>query len=247
MSDEREGNNDANSQNGGNASPEPKGDDVLKKLQEEVETLKRQYKGSTDEALRLKEENERLKEAASKPVSISEDEIQKTIDEKGFSEAFGKLINPLKQQLDDLLNERSNQIYQSFKLAHKGLENADVEGRFNDELKKLKGVYSINEAMEKAYKLAGGPEAENATVEEKKEAQDDEDAEKTEEVVLKNGSGSENNGAPSSSKTPAEALAKQISDLEYEAAVLSNSGRSGAAMELLAKADVLRSQQKKKK
>lgn len=245
MEDKREG-NDANSQNGGNASPEPKGDDALKKLQEEVETLKRQYKGSTDEALRLKEENERLKEAASKPATISEDELQKVIDEKGFSEAFGKLINPLKQQLDDLLNERSNQIYQGFKAAHKGLENAEVEGRFNDELKKLKGVYSINEAMEKAYKLAGGPEAENAKVEEKKEPQGDEKDE-NEEVVLKNAGGSENKGAPSPELTSEEKISKQISDLEYEAAVLSNSGRSGAAMELLAKADTLRSQQKKKK
>ncbi len=166
----------AAAQNGQPAQPNPPVNSgiegQMKELTTKLETLTNQYNGSTKEALRLKEENESLKKKVAEVSQATvngttEDGFQKLVDQHGFLKAismtFGGQVTSLQEKLDSLMTKEAEKVLENFKAVKKGLANAEVFKKFEEEYQKLQGVYSnVSEAMEKAYVLAGGVEAENS-------------------------------------------------------------------------------------
>lgn len=226
----------------------PSNDDAFKKLREENETLKRQYKSSTEEALRLKGENETLKklaeDAKAKPQKNETDaDFQRIMEEEGLEAAIDHKIaqrtKPLQNVVAEITVEKSRKIYDAFKASHVGLQNPDVEAKFDAEFDKLKDVYDLSIAMEKAYVLAGGREAEAQP----KDKVEDPKRKETETEIVKNVAGGEDDKRPvPATDTSIEGIQRKINDLVYQAAILSNQGRISEASQLYVRIDELKSQ-----
>jgi hypothetical protein len=233
-----------NNAGGGNANPDkgaapiapvvppnqggaPNSDDAFKKLQEEHETLKRQYKGSSDEALRLKQENEELKKqtATRKPATPENDQaFQKIVEEKGFLGALKhvveEVVSPLAAKTETLFGKEEKSALTSFKANHPGL-TGELETKFNEELERQKKVSaSIDQAMESAYRIVSGSEADAKAQEAAKAEKEKQDlAKKSEEDKAKleagvSGGSKDGRQAP---VNPNAALSEQISQLQTQA------------------------------
>lgn len=224
-------------------NPKPSNDDAFKRLEEEnrklrqkVEELTRQYKGSTEEALRLKrqleeKENERRQ-------SFDEDSFQRLIDEKGLKGALetflSEKISPLEKTLESLVQDRTAEVIMRFIETHPELKDPEVLERFNQELSSLKKAYSNpDEAMEKAFYLATAGRNQKS-----------EDVPQTgdEKKLVSNVSGADRDTRPEppQSSDSNESILKKINDLEYEAQLAFVNGRPTLGTQLLAKADELR-------
>lgn len=217
-------------------------DEQVKNLTEKLDRTLSQYDGSTKEALRLKKENDELKasiEAMKKSGSIDETKFQKLIEEKGLvgalDQVFGSKVSSLEKRVEQLIEEKSQKIYDDFVATHTALKDTGVVAKFEAELSKLKGVYDIVEAMEKAYVLAGGREAETKTAPPTTPKVDDNAA----KAVVSNVIGGEADSRPAP-VTQKEDPAKTISDLRGKAASLELQGKLRQAAEVYAKIEELK-------
>jgi hypothetical protein len=214
----------------------------LDEMNQKLERYKEQVKGSSEEALRLKEENEklskRIEEMEKSGNSVKDEGFQKIMEDQGLQAAIDWMISKevasLQARVDTFEKKDAKAILEKFKTTHKGLEDPEVLKRFDVEFDRLKDVYQdVSEAMEKAYILAGGaiPKAEKVEDPQKKA---------NEEKVVKNVTGGEEDSRPTKPSSDEQtSLQKQINDLQYEAMLLSNQGRTRQAAELLTKADEL--------
>ncbi len=220
--------------------------DQLAEVDGKLDRYKEQVKGSSEEARRLKEENDALKtrlaELSKGGVSTSDPRFQEIMEENGLEAAVNFAINSeiasLKKRVDVFEKNESGKVYTDFKASHKGLKDPDVLTRFDAEFERLKNVYSdIDEALEKSYVLAGGPQAE--TVETPKV--DDPQKHADEEKVRKNVIGGEEDIRPAKpADDDKESLQKRINDLQHQAMALQNQGRIRQATELLSEAEDLK-------
>ncbi len=207
-------------------------DEQLKKLNDKLEDLTRKYKGSTEEALRLKEENDKLKsnlQESSTTVSSSDKDFQKILETAGLEAAVSHLVSskiaPVVKKVETIYEDKSQKIVDDFIASHKGLANPQVLEKFNAEFQLLKMTYKNPlEALEKAYILAGGRDAEgqpsSQSVEASKEAQT-----KVEEKLIKTvstGNADQSQQPPLSQK---DELQKKLSDLRFQAMSLGARGR----------------------
>jgi hypothetical protein len=209
-------------------------------LQKKHDTLKGQYKGSTEEALRLKEENERLKkeneEMRSKPTAKREADatFSKILEEEGVEAAVEYKLTQTQKRSEAA--RKATEIYNNFKATHKGLSNPEVLARFDQEFATLKDVYSdVNVALEKAYVLAGGAQAEKPSKVEDTKQKDEE----TKAVVQNVVGGDEDKRQVPTQTATVDVLQKQINALIYNAAVLSNQGRITEAAKVYVRIDEL--------
>ena len=163
----------SDSKSQGNPNPD------IAKLSEKIDTLSRQYNASTEEALKLKKVNEELaqrieeltEEASQKPSQRIEDldTFQAIVEKEGLPRAVEKLllnkVAPLQAEIQAIRKEKADKIYDDFKAAHPGLKD-EVLTRFDKEFSRLKGVYdNVEEAMEAAYTLINGSEADRVAKE----------------------------------------------------------------------------------
>lgn len=208
-------------------------DEQLKKLNDKLEDLTRKYKGSTEEALRLKEENDKLKanlQESSTTVNSSDKDFQKILETAGLEAAVSHLVSskiaPVVKKVETIYEDKSQKIVDDFIVSHKGLANQKVLENFNSEFQLLKMTYKNPlEALEKAYILAGGREAEGqssstTTAEATKVAQS-----KVEENLIKTistGNADQSQQPPLSQK---DELQKKLSDLRFQAMGLGARGR----------------------
>lgn len=225
-------------------NPQPSTDARIKEIETKLETVTRQYAGSSAEAIRLKEENEKLKkdlEEAKRQPSVSSDKVfQQLVEEKGLQAAIDHLVNEkltsIESKVDGLYTKESKKIYEDFKASHKGLVNVEVLARFEKEFNSLKGVYSdMNEALEKAYLLAGGKEAETAPAPTQPVVQKQDD-----ENVVKSVVGGDSDKRLMPAAPTVSEIQQRINDLEVQAAILDRAGRD--ATMLYVEVDQLKSQ-----
>lgn len=234
------------------ASVNPEIAEKVKALEEKLDQLKGQYKGSSEEALRLKEENEKLKKEVEKlkEAGVASGDMDasfnKIMEEQGIGAAVDYVMNKklasLEKKVSKFEEKESQQVLEDFKTSHKGLDQPEVMEKFEKEFNTLAKVTTgLNEAMEKAYILAGGPSAEKASVAEENAETPQKDGKKVEEEIVKNVVGAEENKR----STPPTAddknnLQQQINDLQYEAMVLQSSGRVRQAAEILTRVEDLK-------
>lgn len=219
----------------------------LNEMNSKLERYKEQVKGSSEEALRYKDENEKLKrqiEEIEKRGNVeSNPDFQRIVEEQGLEAAIDHTLTSkiasLQKRLDAYETRESAKVFESFRNSHQGLNDSDVLKKFDREFDRLKGVYDdVNEAMEKAYVLAGGRDAEKPqeTVDPQKKAAE-------EEAVRRNVAGGEDDSRPAPVEgEQATKIQQQINDLQYQALVLQASGRVRKAAELLTKVEELKAQ-----
>jgi hypothetical protein len=221
----------------------------LDEMNGKLERYKEQVSGSSKEALRLKEENDalqkRIEELEKSKVAHPNADFQKIMEDQGLEAAVlhavkGEIAS-LQTKVDKYEEDEAERTLNEFKATHKGLADPKVLEAFDRELAKLGNVYdNVEEAMEKAYLLAGGPQAEKAP-EPPPSADPQKGAE--EERVLKNVTGGEEDKklSPKPAGNAGE-IQKRIEDLQYEAMTLQNSGRIRQAAEVLSKVEDLKAQ-----
>jgi len=162
---------DANPPGTGNAKQQPdpnQMDAKVVELSEKVEKLTQQYTGSSEEALRLKEERDKLAlKVAELEVQVSSsrdlDRSLQTDGDQNPIAAIDKIVESrvadLTKKVDALLGDHSKNVFNTFKNEHPGLDG-DVLVAFNTKLEQLKRIYTDPvSAMKDAYKLVGGLEA----------------------------------------------------------------------------------------
>lgn len=179
----------------GKANPtDPKVQEQLNTANEKIDELKRQYKGSSDEALRLKTDLDsaatKLSELESKfdlasAQPITDDGLQDVVEKEGLVAAIAKategIMKPLQDKVNRLVNKEVDLVLSDFKTRHPGLKD-DILTKFDTEFDRLKSAYpTVEEAMEAAFKVIGGSEAD---VEANK-------GKKTEELIDKSNSDTE--------------------------------------------------------
>jgi len=234
------------------ASVNPEIAEKVKALEEKLDQLKGQYKGSSEEALRLKEENDKLKKEVEKlkEAGVASGDMDasfnKIMEEQGIGAAVDYVMNKklasLEKKVSRFEEKESAKVLEDFKASHKGLDQPEVFEKFEKEFNALSKITdSLSEAMEKAYILAGGPSAENAPGEKTKNAETPQKGNTVEEEIVKNVVGAEENKR----STPPTAddkknLQQQINDLQYEAMALQSSGRVRQAAEVLSRAEDLK-------
>lgn len=227
----------------------------LTKLKAQVDEMektlgryKEQVKGSSEEALRLKEENDklqkRIKEMEEGGTTIQDPDFQQIMEEKGLQAAIDLTIErkvaSLNARVDAFEKKESEKILTNFKALHPELEDQEMLSRFDVEFEKLHSVYeNVNEAMEKALILAGGSLAEKPPAPEEVE---DPQKKAEDEKIRRNATGGEDDSRPSVPSSETSKVQKQIDDLVYRANVLQSSGRIREAAELFAKAEDLRTE-----
>lgn len=180
-------NDQAGNGNPNNHSNPDQGAEEVKKLKDQVqeltsklETVTRQYNGSTSEALRLKKELEDVQDA----LQSAEGKLRTSKDQESFQKLWEndqasavqhivqESVKPLMDKVDALFQDKAEQVFNSFKAKHPGL-TGDVLNQFNEKLKTLKPVYTdLVTAMNDAFRLVGGDTADQ------KARQDADEAEK---------------------------------------------------------------------
>lgn len=251
--DEKAGAGNSNPAGGDEPKPTPQpaanptnAEAQLKALEAKIEELGRQYKGSSEEALRLAQENEALKKQLDSMKSgnaddIDEGDFQKLVDKVGLKKAIEQTLGPkiaaLENELKGVVKEKAEEMLAKFEASHVGLKHADVKTRFEAELGHLKKVFDITTAMEKAYLLAGGKEAETRT------AAPVEDPNK--EKVVSSAAGGEVDARPAPIKNTDD-LQKQINDLTYQAHLMERQGKSQSAVSIYTRIEELKVQLKSK-
>jgi len=212
----------AKSQDGkdGNANAElEKAKSDLAKTNQLLETYKNQVSGSQSEAIRLKEEVERLTDLvedlkASQPTTSSrgattDDSFKKLIDDKGELGAIRHVVreelSSIEGDVNKLLDKDSKQLVDHFRSQHPGLkDDANLE-RFNVELKKLRIVYSDpREAMEKAYQLIDGKDLDANVKSGEQKDKEDIDLSKKSEEDKKRAAGKVSSGGEDKKPSPQE-------------------------------------------
>lgn len=176
-------------------------DAKFEQLQAKVETLTRQYDASTKEGLRLKGEVDKLKEENAelrKKKSADASNFDKVLEEQGLQGAVNQLLEnataPLKDEIARLKGDRANEIVSAFRNAHaKAFAVEGFDERFAAEYDRVKAVYdNPNEALEKAYILAGGRDAElQAGKTQEKETAEEEARRKAEKAAAQQASAGE--------------------------------------------------------
>jgi len=218
-------------------------------LSTQIETVTRQYKGSTEEALRLKEENEKLKkeigEVKIKSELPSEEQFQNLVDKWGLRGAIEQLFAPkvasLEEKINALVTKDANQLLETFKSSHPALLDAAFQTKFNAELSVLRDAYKdINEAMERAYILAGGTKLEASPVVSQPKVEAISGLNPVTQVT-----GGADDKRPVPAVTDASVVQTKIADLTYQAAILERQGRSQSAAILYAQIEDLRVSLKK--
>ncbi len=233
-------------------SPSNSADDKFRELESKIVKLTEQYAGSTKEALRLKEENDKLQkemeELRTTGQGQTDEEFDQIANEKGLSAAVDHLlkkrVRTLEEKIDGISSKEAEKLYKDFKNSHKGLSNPDILAKFEAEHAKLSTVYDDPmQALDRAYILAGGPEAEK-NLAKQDDPKAEEDRKKAEAEALRNAGGNpeESTGTPAVKLSDTEKIKKQIEDLEFKAAVLANSGRDNSLV--LTEIDELRYQLK---
>lgn len=219
------------------ATPSP---EILKQLEtanKKVEELTRQYTGSSKEALRLKEELEEVKEKLSQiessPSHATDDaDFNRRVEAVGLGQAIKELVSgivkPIQQKTEDLAKKEAEELYDAFKTKHPGL-NGELLAKFDKEFARLKKVYeSPSEALEAAYLIVGGREADEVIARQKKEKEDaqntDSQSEEDKKLAAQNaGTGSEDRR--SQPKNPKADIQAQIQKLTGQAISLEANGR----------------------
>jgi len=215
----------------GTVTPNP--EEELVKLKESVDTLKRQYAASSEEALRLKGKNDEL-EAAVKVANESQiaipkndEEFNQRVEKVGLVNAILGLVQevtkPNSDRLNDLVKEKVDKTVSNFKSKHPGLKD-EILVKFDKEFNKLKGVYdNADEALEAAYSIVGGKEADALAELPAKDKQAATDADAQSEVdkkqVLANASG-ENGDKKVVSSSPQADITATISKLTDQATLM---------------------------
>jgi hypothetical protein len=217
----------------------------FKALEAKVERYKDQVKGSSEEALRLKEENDKLRKdlESAKAGSATDKSFESLIEEHGLAKAVDMRLNEklskIETTINGLLNKDAQKVYDDFKANHKGLQNAEVLAQFDQEFNKLKDVYSsVNEALEKAYVLAGGKDAETVVGSKPEKTEEQRIAE--EKLAQGQSGGATDKRTPTTKPSSVEELQQTINDLEYQAHLASSQGYDRRAIALLTQADELR-------
>lgn len=208
---------------------------TVEELTGKLDTLNRQYKGSTEEALRLKNELDTLSQDRDKLRELvtsnssqrieNDDTFQSIVEKEGLQEAIRRVVreetSPLSVKVDKLSDKDVDEVYNTFKLAHPGLKD-DVLTKFDTEFNRLKGVYdSVEEALEASYAVIGGVKADQeagAGSKDKKETDDLTAKSKMEkEQAIKGVSedGKDKQGTP---EDPEAQLKKRIENLRTRAA-----------------------------
>lgn len=226
-------------------------EEEIQKLQKEYEDLKakhetvtRQYKGSTDEAMRLKGELDEARAAledAKRRSSGSGDfneSFQEILGKDGAEKVanlLSSVVKPLAEKVDSLLGNEAKRLFDRFRNDHPGL-TGDLVGAFDQKLKAIKSAYSdIESAMNDAYMLIGGAEADRKAKEDaeakRKAASDNQ---RIHEESGSDGAGDRNSG---NVNVTLEELTKQLEALQSQNAVNAASGHEDAA--LIAKMRVL--------
>lgn len=197
-------------------------EESLKARDAAIDTLKRQYSGSSEEALRLRAELESLKTKTM--TKADEQGFQKRIEEVGYVQAVKELLHaelePIRTSTESLLQKEADKLLSDFKQKHPGLKG-DVLAKFDAELTRLKKVYhDVGEAMEAAFRVVGGEAADrsiqSSDASEKGKSELDKKAEedKARLAQLASGGDGDRRGLTVS---PKASLEKQILDLSTQA------------------------------
>jgi len=230
--------------NAGKGKTDPKGqvdpnqsgtlEKTVTELTGKLDTLNRQYQGSTEEALRLKNELETISQDRDKLREVvagssqrieDNDTFQSLVEKEGLHNAIRRVVreetNPLSVKVDKLGNKDVDAVYNTFKSAHPGLKD-DVLTKFDKEFNRLKGVYdTVEEALEASYAVVGGAKADQEAGAASKGVKETEDlaakSKKEKELALKSVSedGKDTKGTPDD---PIAALKRRIEDLKLRAA-----------------------------
>lgn len=147
----------------------------VEEIQGKLETVTRQYNGSTSEALRLKDELTQVREElenAKRQVETrspaSDEAVQKVFGEDGagvITDLLQKVVKPLQDKVDSLLTKGAEEEFKRFKNSHPGLKG-EILTLFQQKLEALKPAYSdVGSAMTDAYRLIGGEEADRKALE----------------------------------------------------------------------------------
>lgn len=222
-----------------------------------VDRYKDQVKGSSEEALKLKQD---LEDARSKIEELSvpkptaptnDEEFKQRVNEVGYAKAIREIVNaavePLQERTQALVDKDVNGILDNFKSNHPGLKD-EILTKFDKEFDRLKSVYSTpQEAMDAAYAVIGGLQADETTKQPAKEAEKAEEIDtqhKIDKVELAGTVG----GSPESKKTGPRndqaTVDKQIADLRAIAMQREANGQD--ATELWVKHEVLKQDQLRK-
>jgi len=221
---------------GGVSDPNP--NEELTDLQRKHDELKRQYGSSSEEAIRLTQEVEELKdsiknlEASKTVVPQNDEEFNQRVAEVGMAVALREIVadvvKPLTEKVRTQEDERVDKILAEFKGKHPGLKD-DTIAKFDKEFDRLKSVYpSVYEAMEAAYRVVGGeqadtvaklPEAERLAVE---EAARKADEEKANALAAASGDAEDRRPIP---KDPNAELIDKMSKIREQAIALDVQGR----------------------
>lgn len=208
-------------------------------LTEKLETVKRQYSGSSEEAIRLKKELEQknkeletLKKSPTSKLTLNDDAFNQIAEKEGTVVAIQKIIEetirPIHSKVEKVFEKESKVVLDNFKANHPGIEG-EAEVKFTKELERLKGVYdSIEEAMESAYVLAGlkpSPPAPNAP--DPKALK--EESNKQKEDILKKAQGGAQDSKPTPSD-PNDEVKTKIEDLRFKAMMEEAKGNDSTAL-----------------
>lgn len=196
--------------------PEKTGD---ASLQEKLDIITRQYNESSKEALRLKEVTESLQaKLDEKEQTSSIQDLQESVDPdilKVFETMLDSKLKPLQEKVGGFEQKETEQVLNTFINEHPGLKNEEALNSFNEELGKLKGIYSPNEAMEKAWILCNGKEldskASNQVVD------DTVQTEKQKQELLKQAGGAEIIGGSVPQRSELEIKTQKAYDLALSA------------------------------
>lgn len=225
----------------------------LKSLQEKHDTLKRQYGASSEEAVRLSKKvdelEEQIKNLKVSRVSLpqNDEEFNALVANVGLAAAIKTVVQgevkPIADKTEELYGKESKKILSDFKTKHPGL-TGEILAKFDKEFDRLKVVYDdIHEAMEKAYTIVGGLDADKAAETDRKAgiAASQPDTEK--QRVISNASGDPGNRQPSPVDPNAE-LTTKIEKLQGDALAKEASGRD--ATDLWTRVEQLKEQLAKK-
>ena len=225
----------SNPENGSKPASSPNNEELNKlkstvaELTEKYETIKRQYSGSSEEAVRLKKELEQKTkeiEGFKKPstkISLNDDAFNQLVEKEGTVVAVQKVVEelfkPYASKIDKVYEGESKKIMQNFKANHPGIEG-EAEVKFTKELERLKGVYeTLDEALEAAYVLSGVRPSQDSAQKNLKEA-----SEKEKEEILKKAQG----GSQDSKGVPIDPNAEiktKLEDLRFKALMAEAEGR----------------------
>jgi hypothetical protein len=162
-------------------------DKELAELKAKLERLTQQVTGSNEEALRLKGELEKSQariaelESREAPTPVSDEEFNRRVAEVGMAQAIREIsrqeVKPTQEKADSLIEEQDKKIFEDFQANHPGLKG-EILDRFNKEYGRLKSSYpTVDEALNAAYAVVGGPAADAEARELARKAEEDQQLE----------------------------------------------------------------------